>query len=116
MKITLNLLLCLLLFNNLHSQIESSVKSFFPHHIGDFWQYRYSIGVLAWTERFDSVFVDTNGIEFVRFKRFYNDGNYSLVGWYIIKDSHFVYEDLLPRIPTDTISKLLYKLNPPCLY
>jgi len=111
MKRTLNLLLYLLLFSNLYSQIESSVKTYFPYHIGDLWQYRYTIGALAWTERIDSIFVDTNRIEFVRFKRFYNDGNYTFVGWYVIKDSNLVYEDLLPRIPTDAISKLLYKLN-----
>jgi hypothetical protein len=93
--------------------VAQSPVSFFPHRVGNLWQYRfYAGGALAWTERLDSMFIDTSGIEFVRFKRLYHDINpYTITWWYVIKDSSLVYTDAIPRPPQDSVTPLLYKLN-----
>ncbi len=92
--------------------VAQQASSFFPHQVGDLWQYRYTaFGVLAWTERLDSMFVDTSGIQFIRYNRLYHDGNYTRIGWYAIRDSNLVFEDQLPRQPDSLISQLLYKLD-----
>jgi hypothetical protein len=39
MKTILISLLCLLVGNRLYSQIDSIAESFFPHHVGDAWEY-----------------------------------------------------------------------------
>ncbi|MBW7888599.1 MAG: T9SS type A sorting domain-containing protein [Bacteroidetes bacterium] len=101
--------LCLFLHSFLFSQVDSSAESFFPHHVGNLWQYRFPIGALAWTEKIDSVFVDTVGTIFIRFIYTNHDVNYSTHLWYIIKDSNLVYRDLLPRIPQN--DGPLYKLD-----
>lgn len=92
--------------------VAQSPASFFPYHLGDVWQYRYeAFGALAWTERLDSIFADTSNIVFVRYNRFYHDGNFTQVGWYAIDDSNLVFEDLVPRQPDSLVSRLIYKLN-----
>lgn len=92
--------------------IAQSPLSFFPHHVGDLWQYRfYAGGRLAWTERLDSMFVDTSGVKFFRYNRLYHDIiPYTQIGWYAIPDSVRVFEGVIPGTPVERM-KLVYKLD-----
>lgn len=88
-----------------------SPQSFFPHHVGNLWQYRFDGVLLAWTEQLDSTFVDSSGVEFYHYTRVYHDNPpYTQVGWYAIPDSVRVFEGLIPGEPVERM-KLRYKLD-----
>jgi len=101
------------LITSVHTlSVAQPPESFFPHHVGDLWQYRfYAGGTLAWTEQLDSMFVDSSGVEFYRYKRVYHDNPpYTQVGWYAIPESVRVFETSRPPTPIGSW-KLFYKLD-----
>jgi hypothetical protein len=93
--------------------VAQSPLSFFPHHVGDLWQYRfYWIGPLARTEQFDSAFALAPSDLFIRARvREYDPpSNYTV--WYLIRDSTYVYYGVTPGgNPSAYPAKFLYKLD-----
>lgn len=93
--------------------VAQSPLSFFPHHLGDLWQYRFNwIGPLARTERFDSAVALAPSDVFIRARVTEYDPPSNYTVWYLIRDSTCVYYGVTPGgEPTAYPAKFLYKVD-----